>query len=149
MIKITRTNSENKDFAALVKQLDAALAETDGDDHAFYNQFNKTDKINHVLVAYKNDEALGCGAIRKYDATTMEIKRMYTSPESRGMGIASQILHELEKWSAELGFQKCILETGINQHEAIDLYKKNNYQLIPNYGPYAGIDTSFCFEKVL
>ncbi|WP_407644578.1 hypothetical protein [Croceimicrobium hydrocarbonivorans] len=42
-----------------------------------------------------------------------------------------------------------ILETGINQPEAIRLYEKNGYQRIPNYPPYEGVETSYCFEKVL
>jgi hypothetical protein len=58
MFKISRTNSTNSDFTALVKH--AYLAITDGEDHAFYNQFNKIDKINHVVVFYKNDLAVAC-----------------------------------------------------------------------------------------
>jgi putative acetyltransferase len=51
-INIIRTNSSNKDFAELVKQLDADLAVRDGDEHAFYHQFNKIDMIKHVVVLY-------------------------------------------------------------------------------------------------
>ena len=72
---------------------------------------------------------------------------MYTSPGSRGKGIATRILIELEKWAIALFCEKCILETGKRQAEAIALYKKNGYQLIPNYGQYAGIENSLCFEK--
>jgi hypothetical protein len=55
----------------------------------------------------------------------------------------------LEKWTAELSYGKCILETGIKQPEAIGLYKKSGYTVIPNYGQYAGIENSVCFEKQL
>ena len=72
---------------------------------------------------------------------------MYTAPESRGKGIASQVLRELENWASELSYKKCILETGKKQPEAIGLYKKNGYKIIPNYGQYAGVDNSLCFEK--
>ena len=105
------------------------------------------DKIKYTVVAYENDIPIGCGAIKEYSPGIVEIKRMYTSPGSRGKGIASQILVELEKWAAELFFEKCILETGKRQTEAIALYKKNGYKLIPNYGQYAGIENSLCFEK--
>ena len=149
MIEIVRTTSENKDFIGLVKLLDADLAERDGDDHAFYNQFNKIDVIKHAIVLYENQNPLGCGAIKEFDSTAMEVKRMYTSPESRGKGIATRILSELEKWSSELSYKKCILETGKRQPEAIKLYTKNNYKVIPNYGQYKGISNSICFEKVL
>jgi GNAT superfamily N-acetyltransferase len=147
MIRIIRTNSDNQDFIGLVKHLDADLAERDGEDHSFYAQFNKIDKIKHVVVAYENDQPVGCGAIKEYAPDTMEVKRMYTSPESRGKGIASKVLRELEVWAAELSYGTCILETGKKQPEAIGLYKKNGYQVIPNYGQYAEVENSLCFEK--
>lgn len=148
-MKILRTNAENKEFIALVKQLDADLAIRDGEDHSFYQQFNQVDHIKHILVVYENNLALGCGAIKEYDEKTMEIKRMFTTPESRGRGIASLVLGELEKWAKELSYSSCILETGIKQTEAIGLYQKNGYNRISNYGQYAEVENSLCFEKKL
>jgi putative acetyltransferase len=147
MIKIIRTNSDNQDFIDLVKHLDADLAERDGGDHSFYAQFNKIDKIKYVVVAYENRKPIGCGAVKEYAPNTVEIKRMYTLPEGRGKGIATKVLTELEIWAIELFYEKCILETGKKQPEAIGLYKKNGYKLIPNYGQYAEIENSLCFEK--
>lgn len=149
MIHLFRTDSENPDFIELVKQLDADLAIRDGADHAFYNQFNKIAHLKYVVVAYENGQAIGCGAIREYAPDTMEVKRMYTAPEGRGKGVATRVLTELERWTVELAYQKCILETGKKQPEAIGLYLKNGYQAIPNYGQYAGIDNSVCFEKTV
>ncbi len=149
MISLIRTDSKNKDFIELVKQLDAFLAITDGDDHQFYNQYNALDNIKFVIVGYIDTIPVACGAIKQFDAKTMEIKRMFTSEKSRGKGMASKILVELEKWAIELSSERCILETGIRQVEAIHLYKKNNYTLIENYGQYAGIEESLCFEKKL
>ncbi|MFN2437577.1 MAG: GNAT family N-acetyltransferase [Chitinophagaceae bacterium] len=147
MINIIRTDSDNQDFIELAKHLDADLAKRDGNDHSFYNQFNKIDKIKYAVVAYENGQPIGCGAIKEFNRHTMEIKRMYTSPRSRGKGIATKVLGELEKWATELSYVKCVLETGKRQPEAIELYKKNGYKLIPNYGQYAGIENSLCFEK--
>ncbi|MET4137642.1 GNAT family N-acetyltransferase [Pedobacter sp. UYP1] len=147
MIKIVRTNSENTDFVKLINFLDKYLAEKHGNDHFFYTQYNKVDQIKHVVVAYQDDEPIGCGAIKQYDPDTMEVKRMYTSPVARGKGIATNVLTELEIWTTELGYKKCILETEKRQVKAIELYKKNGYQLIPNYGQYAQIENSVCFEK--
>ena len=149
MLKIIRTSSDDQDFITLVKNLDADLAQRDGIDHSFYAQFNKIDKIKYVVVAYENNKPAGCGAIKEYAPNTMEIKRMYTSPESRGKGIATRILAELERWATELAYEKCILETGKKQPEAIGLYEKNGYKLIPNYGQYAEIENSLCFAKVV
>ena len=149
MIELIKTNSDHADFKELVKHLDVDLKIRDGEDHTFYAQFNKIDSIKHAIVAYDDNKPIGCGAIKPYNAETMEIKRMYTLPECRGKGIATKILIELEKWVKELTYKKCILETGHKQPEAIALYKKNGYQQIPNYGQYAGVENSVCFEKVL
>lgn len=149
MIKLTRTDSDNPDFIALVRQLDAYLAVTDGNEHSFYSQYNKLDKIRHVVMAYNEETPVGCGAIKAFAPDTMEVKRMYVSPEGRNKGIATKLLSELENWAAELFCKRCILETGKRQAEAIELYKKNNYQIIPNYGQYAGVENSICFEKKL
>ncbi|CDF77998.1 acetyltransferase (GNAT) family [Formosa agariphila KMM 3901] len=149
MLSLVRTDANNKDFEALVKHLDSELAERDGEEHAFYNQFNKVTEIKYVVVAYQGDLAISCGAIKAYDDTTMEIKRMYTSEAFRGKGIASKVLAELEQWTSELSFKKCMLETGLKQPEAIKLYKKNGYNVIPNYGQYAEVENSVCFQKIL
>ncbi|HEX6170199.1 MAG TPA: GNAT family N-acetyltransferase [Chitinophagaceae bacterium] len=147
MINLIRTNSDNKDFIDLVKLLDAELAEIDGEEHVFYAQLNKTDTIKHVIIAYENEKPISCGAIREHSSTMMEVKRMYTLPGYRGKGLATKVLNELEKWASELSYQKCILETGWRQPDAIRLYEKNGYSRIPNYGKYAGIVNSVCFEK--
>jgi GNAT superfamily N-acetyltransferase len=149
MTSLLRTNSDHKDFILLVKYLDADLAQRDGKDHSFYAQYNKIDAIRHAVIAYDDNRPVGCGAMKELTQGTMEIKRMYTSPEQRGKGIATRVLKELEDWARELGYGKCVLETGKRQPEAIDLYKRNNYIPIPNYGQYVGIENSLCFEKIL
>jgi len=149
MITLLKTNSKNKDFQNLVAQLDVDLAKRDGEDHAFYDQFNKITAIKYALVAYENDIAVGCGAIKEIVSGAMEIKRMYVPPKHRGKGIATQILLGLEQWAKDLSYKKCVLETGKRQPEAIELYKKKGYRIIENYGQYIGIENSVCFEKVL
>ena len=149
MITLKRTNSEDAVFLQLVKELDADLAVRDGKEREFYNQFNKLDSIKHVIIAYENEKPAGCGAIKQYSSDTMEVKRMFVPLTLRGKGIASAVLNELEKWASELGYKKCILETGKRQPEAIALYKKNGYIQIPNYGQYIGIENSVCFIKEL
>lgn len=149
MTKVLRTDSTNEDFVKLVNLLDAELAIRDGNDHAFYHQFNKIDMIKHAIVLQLNGIAVGIGAIKEISPFAMEVKRMYTLPEHRGKGLAVAVLNELEKWAAELGYKKCLLETGKKQPEAIALYTKSGYSVIPNYGQYAGVENSVCFEKVV
>ena len=149
MIKIIRTDSENQDFIELVRHLDAELAERDGSEYSFYAQFNRLDLIKHVVIAYEDEQPVACGAIKKFAPSVMEVKRMYTSPESRSKGIASKVLGELEAWASELSCEKCVLETGRKQPEAFRLYEKNGYKIIPNYGQYVGVENSVCFEKTI
>lgn len=149
MIQLIRTDSSNTDFQNLVVALDKDLAIRDGEEHAFFAQFNKIAHIKYVVVAYQDGQAVGCGAIKEYAPGVMEVKRMFVPLEKRGNGIASLVLAELEKWAKELNYSKCILETGLKQPEAIRLYQKNQYQVIPNYGQYAEVESSICFEKIL
>ena len=102
-----------------------------------------------MVVAYEHDRPVGCGAIKEFTPGIMEVKRMYTLPECRGKGFATKVLDELERWAAELGYVKCVLETGKRQPEAIGLYQKSGYRVIQNYGQYAGVENSVCFEKVV
>ena len=147
--RIERTNSANKDFINLVKKLDAYLKITDGDEHDFYNQFNHIDVLKEVVIFYAEEVAVGCGAIKKFDDTSVEVKRMFVASEKRGLGVAQKIIHELETWSKEFGYKKCVLETGIRQVEAVKFYKKCDYKIIPNYGQYKNMENSICFEKQL
>lgn len=149
MVTIIRTNSENKDFISLVRLLDADLAVRDGADHAFYSQYNKIDAIRHTVVAYNDQDPVGCGALKKFQDDSMEIKRMFVLPSHRGKAIATLMLQTLENWAREMHISKCILETGWRQPEAIALYEKNGYDVIPNYGQYKGISNSVCFAKIL
>lgn len=149
MITLKRTNSDDIDFINLVVLLDQDLAIRDGEDHAFYNQFNKTDKIKHVIVFYENDTAVGCGAIREKESDVVEIKRMFVHPDHRKKGFASAVLKELEIWAKEVGYAYTILETGKNQPEAINLYQKQDYNIIPNYPPYEAMENSVCMKKTL
>ncbi len=149
MKKIIRTDNKNVDFNKLIIELDAYLKVTDGENHEFYNQFNGLDNIKNVVIAYQDNQAIGCGAFKKLDDETIEIKRMYVNFAHRGSGTAQAILNSLELWASEKGFKKCILETGNRQVEAIKFYKKAGYKSIPNYGQYTHMEDSNCFEKLV
>lgn len=147
MITLERCKNSDRNFIDLIVHLDKELAVRDGEDHAFYDQFNKLDNIKHCVVAYENNVPVACGAIKYYDEETFEVKRMFTLPAYRGKGIAGKVLNELEKWAKELLANRCVLETGINQPEAIALYQKLGYWRIANYGQYKGVSSSLCFQK--
>lgn len=144
-----RTDSSDTDFQSLVTLLDKDLAIRDGDDHAFYDQFNKITHIKHAIVCYSNDTPVACGAFKQYDEQTVEIKRMFVLPEYRGQGLGAQVLQQLEAWAHELNYQTCVLETGKKQPEAIALYQKSGYAITPNYGQYENVENSVCMKKIL
>lgn len=149
MLEIVQTDATNIDFQNLVQELDKDLSKVDGDLHDFYHQYNGIQSIKYAVVVYDNKVPVGCGAIKKYDDNTMEIKRMYVIDSSRNKGVATAILGVLESWSRYLGCNRCVLETGKMQVEALKLYEKFGYKVIPNYGQYEGIENSICFEKLL
>lgn len=149
MLRIQRTNASNTGFKQLVALLDMELSDIDGEEHAFYHQFNTIDQLDHCLVAYLNDLPIACGAIKPFKKVTMEVKRMYTVKASRGKGLATSLLSALEDWAKELGNEYCVLETGKRKEDTVALYLKNGYELIPNYGQYEGIENDICFRKTL
>jgi putative acetyltransferase len=93
--------------------------------------------------------ALGCGALRAVDGETVEIKRMYVVPEARGRGIGRLLLRALEARGRAMGFRRIVLETGIEQPEAIALYAGHGFVPVPCWGAYSGVSTSHCFERRL
>ncbi|MFD1870860.1 GNAT family N-acetyltransferase [Hymenobacter bucti] len=149
MPRLIRTTSENPDFRALVQLLDQDLAARDGAEHGYYAQFNTIASLQHVVVAYQDDEPVGCGAFKPFDADSVEVKRMFVQPAHRGQGVAQAVLAELEQWAGELGYASGVLETGKRQPEAIRLYERSGYARIPNYGQYVGIENSVCMRKAL
>ncbi len=149
MIHITRTDNGNPDFVALVQKLDQYLAVLDGEEHEFYNKLNTIGNLKYVVVVYEGGIPVACGAIRQFDYQSMEVKRMYVESGRRGSGIGARVLEELEDWFRELGFTKCVLETGKRQPEAIRLYERSGFIRIPNYGRYVAMKNSICFEKLL
>ncbi len=148
MISITKTTSDNLDFKDLTRLFDEYLVIIDGDEKDFFAQYNHI-YLEHVVVCYENEVAVGCGAFKEYEPKVAEIKRMFVLPEQRGKGIAVAILNELENWAKAEGYDSCILETSVRLESAISLYKKSGYKVIPNYGQYVDVESSVCMKKIL
>ncbi|WP_216846758.1 GNAT family N-acetyltransferase [Mucilaginibacter sp. L196] len=148
-IVLKRTSNTEPDFKKLISKLDKYLSIVNGDDDAFYAPNNILDPLHTAVIAYYNDKPVGCGCFKKFDEQSVEIKRMYVEPELRGLGIASTVLNELEKWAKESRFEYTVLETGLKLDDANALYRKQGYEIIENYGQYAGIKSSVCMKKAL
>jgi len=148
-LTLKRTNNSEPDFKNLISQLDNYLSLVNGEQDAFYAPNNVLDPLDTAVIAYYDGKPVGCGCFKKFDKDSVEIKRMYVDPEIRGKGIASAVLNALEKWAKETGFIHTVLETGVKLDDANALYRKQGYQIIENYGQYAGIENSVCMKKTL
>lgn len=146
-VRIVKTTSENPDFVNLIATLDKSLWERYPELKSDYWGNNILEINPNVVILYLEDKAVACGCFKKYDKNTIEIKRMFVSPEVRGMGLAQTILLELEGWAHELGYSFSVLETLYKQKEAIALYQKTGYYIVDNYEPYVGLENSICMRK--
>ena len=99
------------------------------------------------LIAYENDHAVACGAIRPLDAKTAEVRRVFVTTSARRRGVAARVMEALETRAVSLGFTRLLLETGNRQAAAMALYESLGFQRIPPFGEYVGDPTSVCFEK--
>lgn len=144
-----RTSTNQPDFKALILQLDNELWNELREDQATYDQYNKVPDLRTAVVVYSNNKPAAIGCFKKYDDTTVEIKRMFVVKELRGKGLSKMVLYELEKWAIESGYTYALLETSIHFLTAITLYQKAGYTVIPNYDQYAGLEESICMKKLL
>lgn len=92
-----------------------------------------------LLLAWQGQQAVGCGAVRRLDADTAEIKRMWVEPAARGQGIGRSLLAALEAGAVELGCRTVRLDTAASLTEALAMYEAAGYVEIPAYNenPYA------------
>jgi GNAT superfamily N-acetyltransferase len=101
------------------------------------------------LVALRDDEPLGCGAVRRIGERSGELKRMYVRPAARGLGIGRALLAALEAEARALGLTRLLLETGTRQIEALKLYRRAGFTEIPAFGEYINSPLSVCMAKEL
>ena len=150
MITFQRSDNSNPDFKKFCEELDKEFWVRYPDSQHNFQQHNTVNEFARIIVVYDDKAAIGCGCYRPAkEFNAVEIKRMYVRPERRGAGIARMILSELEIWAGQEGYEQSILETGINQPEAIALYRRSGYRLIPNYPPYVDVSESICMKKEL
>ncbi|MEO3977700.1 GNAT family N-acetyltransferase [Streptomyces sp. CAU 1734] len=149
-MKIEQVDWEHPDAAALRARQRAEIAERYGTPDSEPGAAPSAADTAVFLVAYEDGgAAVGCGGLRRLDEVTGEVKRMYVVPSRRGSGVAPRILRELEEWAAGRGWAALRLETGDGQPDAVRFYTRSGYERIPNFGAYAGVESSWCFERRL
>ncbi|HEY3392398.1 MAG TPA: GNAT family N-acetyltransferase [Lacipirellulaceae bacterium] len=135
-------------IGALNAELEGRYPE-EGANHFRLDPEELADGRGAFLVAYVGDQPVGCGAVRRIDPAVAEIKRMYVAPEARGRGVGRQVLLQLEAEARRLGATRLLLETGPRQPEALALYSRAGFVMIPNFGDYVGCEFSVCMAKQL
>jgi len=101
------------------------------------------------LIAFSHGSPVGCGALRKLDGKTAEVRRMYVLRQARRTGIARGILVRLEEEASRLGYSTLLLETGNRQHAAMSLYESYGFTRIPAFGPYVNDPICVCYSKTV
>lgn len=152
-INIRRSTLTSPDAARLIAALNAELTTTFPEPGATHFSLSDTQVVpgdGAFLVAWLNDMAVGCGAVRRLNQTTAEIKRMYVDPSVRSRGIGRALVEALEREARLTGLTTIVLETGTRLAAAIRLYETMGYARIPLFGEYlSSPDTSLCFGKSL
>lgn len=147
--KIKTAKPTSKEITLLSDELHNELEQFYG--KGIIEGFHEENKEMLVFyVAYDDNEtAVACGALKNFDETTAEIKRMYVKKEFRGLGISKTLLTKLEQHAKELYYQRLVLETGLKQPEAMSLYRAFGYSPLKCYGRHANDTDSRCFEKII
>jgi putative acetyltransferase len=152
-LEIRGTSLVSPDATRLIAALNAelsALFPEPGATHFSLTTEQVAEGDGAFLIAYLDNQPVGCGALRKLDARAAELKRMFVVPNFRGQGIARAIVNALENEARQLGCSRVVLETGTRLPAAIKLYTSLGFEPIPLFGEYlASPETSLCFGKVL
>lgn len=147
MITIEKSSPTSADSQALIEQLSAELAAITGDSGK--SHFNAQDvsgaRAIWALAKDKNNQPVGCGALRPLSDTTAELKRMFSNRTYPGTG--SALLAWLEEAARGMGYRELWLETRKINTRAVQFYLKHGYAQIDNYGPYIGREEAICLAK--
>jgi putative acetyltransferase len=153
MITIERAAPTDDAGRALIRELNAELSGTypePGANHFGLDPEEVAEGRGAFLVVYRDGAPVGCGAVRRIDVETGELKRMYVAPGERGTGLGRRLVAALEAEARALGVRRLVLETGIRQTAALALYRATGFAPIPLYGEYLrSPDTSVCLGKDL
>lgn len=146
-MEIRMVGPESEDFHALAAELDAYYFTLVGDIQLRYAEPNRPENMTALAVVYEDGAPIACGAWKRVDGETAEIKRIYVSPEFRRRHVATALIRALEEDAAAAGYHKFILETARNTDQSHKLYFSLGYRLRDYYGSPAGEENCLCFYK--
>ena len=111
--------------------------------------FNASAEIPFVLLAYGDGQPVGCAGLKRYSDADAEVKRVWVEPTYRRRGIANALMDQIEEKARKLGYRRVMLQTRPIMPDAVGLYTKRGYALIPNYPPYDRLEGAVCYAKAL
>jgi putative acetyltransferase len=147
--KIKKASTVSSEVKSLSNELHKELEIIYGDGIIEDFIYENGQMLIFYLAYDENESAIACGALKHFDDSTAEVKRMYVKPQFRGRGLSKLILIQLEGYAKELNYQRLILETGLKQPEAMNLYNKFGYKPLKCYGRHTDDPDSRCFEKII
>ena len=149
-IRIELESPRTPEVVALIQELDAYLIDLYPAESNHLLDIDSLDQPNVLFCVVRNGEqAVGCGAAVLQPAEYAEIKRMFVRPSQRGRKLGQQILDYLEAQIVARGVAVARLETGVSQPEALALYERSGYRLIPPFGDYWEDPLCVFYEKQL
>ena len=153
-LRIERVVITHPDAQLLVEAVqEEYVARYGGRDESPIDPADFEDPRGQFFVGYLDGEPVATAAWRRSSVkalgaeVTAEIKRMYVVPAAQRRGLARRMLAHVEATTAEAGIEALVLETGMKQPEAIELYLSSGYEPIPGFGYYCGSDLSRCFAR--
>ena len=150
MVRWIITDRDDADFIALCRRLNEELVlKLSGSVDPISSRANATDDFGSVLLGKNEKVPVACAALRPFSEDTVELKRMFVSPEWRRKGLGKAILQKCEEMARQEKYRHIVLETNILLPDAKTLYEKNGYGRIDSYGPYAFLKETLCMGKTL
>ena len=157
MLELRPTPIDHPDAAALITRLQAhyqAIYGGEDDTPIAVSGFSPPE--GYFVVGYLDSVAVACGGWRRVDledpvlrTDDAEIKRMYVEPDHRRRDFAKIVLADLEWSAARVGKGRLVLETGVAQPDAIELYRRAGYRPMAPFGFYRNAEQSRYFAKLV
>ena len=151
-VTVRRADILSADARRLIDALNTELSKTYPEPGACHFRLDPDEVApgqGAFVIAFDTGQPVGCGAVRRIDRRTGELKRMYVRPESRGRGVGRRLVAALAAEARSLGLERLVLETGIRQAAALVLYEHTGFARIPPFGEYTASPVSVCMAKDL
>lgn len=87
-----------------------------------------------LLARGPDGAALGCVGLRPLaEAGTCEMKRLYVTPDGRGLGLGKALAARVVEEARRIGYRRMLLDTLPSLATAVTLYDRMGFARIPAY----------------